>query len=166
VWRLQVTHLSDKTLLEILAGRIGFAEDPASGAHLAECSTCTRRLSDSQATWSVLGEWTLERPTPDLRDSIESAIDADATQGTRVLQPRSRWMGLTRIAASIVLSVGLGHAAGRLFRPAPSDMPCAMTAVTPDDVVELLSLDVLARSSPVGLIDVVEDAQVPESMGG
>lgn len=161
-----MTHLSDKVLLEILAGRMDSAADPATVSHLAACPACARRLSDLQATWSVLGEWTLERPTRDLRDSIERAIDADTTQGIRVLQPRPRWPGLTRIAASIVLSVGLGHAAGRLFRPSPSDMPRAMTAVTPDDVVELLSLDALARSSPVGLVDIVEDAEVPASMGG
>lgn len=159
-----MTHLTDHLLLEIVAGRLDPAASTATQAHLTACPACAGRLSALQATWSVLGEWTLAQPAADLIPSIEKAIEMGSRQAIRAIQPRLRWMNVARIAASIVLGVGLGHVAGRYFRTSPSSTPIA--AAAPDDVVNLLALDVLAQSGPVGLIDALTDVESSENTGG
>lgn len=125
-------HLSDNQLLDLLnveAGEKGPAYD-----HLTQCASCRQRFEAFQGPWDALGQWTIEDRTVDLTDRIMS--QARPIRSIGLWQPQA----LGRIAAAIILGLGLGALAGRP-KPGP---------ISDRQVAEAMYLDALALHSPTG----------------
>lgn len=125
-------HLSDKQLLEML-------EQPSDRkdafmAHLGQCDPCRQRWRNLQASWDTLGTWTVDMPEVDLTRRILERVESMHT--VYLWQPQA-WV---RIAASIIIGVGLGVLIGRL-ESAP---------VSADEVSQAIYLDTLALNSATG----------------
>jgi len=125
-------HLSDKQLLDTV-GR----DNPESAAaeHLQQCESCRARLDDFRQTWDVLGQWSVEDRQVDLTAGILRR--ARASRSIYLWQPRA----LLRIAASIIVGVGLGS-----LSALPGRGP-----VSVEQVSDAMHLDVLSLSSSTGL---------------
>lgn len=125
-------HLRDKELLTLLeqAGDRG----DASRAHLDACDACRQRWRSLQESWDTLGKWTVDVPKIDLTDRILGR--ARPVQTVYLWQPQA-WV---RIAASIVIGVGLGALMGRL----------GSTPVSSEEVSQAIYLDTLALNSSTG----------------
>ena len=125
-------HLSDTQLLEALeqphTRASGFTE------HLSGCASCRQRWIALQETWDVLGQWTVAEPDIDLTERI--------LQKARPVRPVYLWQARTliRIAASIIIGMGLGAI---LARPKP-------VPVSDRQVAQSMYLDVLALDSSTG----------------
>lgn len=124
-------HLSNKQLLELLSAG---PETEWARYHLGECAECRGRLAALREPWKVLGQWTVEEPAVDLTDGIMSQVRPMRT--TRLWQGRT----LIRIAASIILGIGLGTLVGE-----PKQ-----TVISDQQVAETMYLHALSLHSPTG----------------
>lgn len=84
-------------------------------AHLAECRTCRRLLSDLQAVRELLARARTPEPPPELLAGILRSTDQTASAG------RPRWHWLPALAAALLLVAGLRS--GRFPALAPSAAP-------------------------------------------
>ena len=101
-------HINDTQMLDMLGGHVQADEQESLLEHIAQCSNCRQRLNELKQTWDDLGAWEIDTSRVDLLPNLTSAI-----------HHRSRHtnfpsiQGLTRIAASILLTAVIGHVAGR-----------------------------------------------------
>jgi len=132
--------LNDKQLLEMLNHEL---PDKAF-EHFAACASCAERLQALQESWDLLGQWTIDVPDVDLTDRILSHVQC--------IRPIYLWQTQTliRVAASILIGVGVGGWLGRSGGQPVSDQ----------QVVESMYLDVLTLSSSTGwATPLLEDGQ-------
>jgi len=125
-------HLSDKQLLELLE-QSGNRKDPLPG-HLDQCGSCQERWQTLQESWDKLGAWTIDRPEIDLSERILGQV---VPQRTIFLWQPQAWV---RIAASVLIGVGLGLFMGRI-----GSAPMSTEQVSHD-----IYLDTLALNSSTG----------------
>ena len=101
-------HINDTQILDMLGGHIQADDQESLLAHIAQCPNCQQRLDELKQTWNDLGALEIDTSRIDLLSNLTSAIHY-----------RSRHInflsiqGLTRIAASILLAVVIGHVAGK-----------------------------------------------------
>lgn len=78
--------------------------------HLADCVECQVEVESLRATSAVLAETTAVAPPPELRERLMSEIRTVRPLPPQVPAPRSRfrrpWLGLTMVAASVILVLG------------------------------------------------------------
>jgi anti-sigma factor RsiW len=147
-------HLKDIDLIEMSAGRIANGKLSEMRVHLQSCAECAERLRQITAVDEAMGGWrTVDTGQIDVLDEVMDAIDQEDSQVSTLRW----WIGPVRIAASIALSVTLGHIAARsLWHPQPHD------EVTVADVEENLQLASLSSSSPVGLTGLLLEGLEPQ----
>jgi hypothetical protein len=124
-------HLTDKQLLNMLTDS---APDLGVAEHVADCDSCAQRLQALKVPWDVLGQWTLDAPDMDLTDQVLSRVQAN--RPIYLQQPQA----LIRIAASILIGVGVGSWLGQSTAQPVSDQ----------QVTEAMYLDVLTLNSSTG----------------
>ena len=101
-------HINDIMMIDLLGGHVQADEKESLLAHMAQCSNCQQRWNELRQTWDDLGALEIGTSRIDLLPKLTSAI-----------HHRSRYInflsiqGLTRIAASILLTAVIGHVAGR-----------------------------------------------------
>ncbi len=127
-------HLSDKELLDALSQG---TQESAAGEHLRQCESCRVRLEDFRQIWGLLGQWSLEDRQVDLTEAI--LRQARSERSIYLWQPRA----LLRIAASIIVGVGLGSLSALPTRG----------QISAQQVSDAMHLDVLAVSSSTGLAE-------------
>ncbi len=143
-------HLTEAQLLELIGGHLRPDDRTAAEDHLAACESCSRLHQQLLQTWNALGPWEVIPPGRDLSERI---IVAAGSRGT----PRcpSVWRRLTLVAlqaaASIVLAVGIGYAAGRSYRPEPP----ATARNMEQQAAASLYLDTFESGTPAGLSELV-----------
>ncbi|MEP0845915.1 MAG: hypothetical protein HRF50_03730 [Phycisphaerae bacterium] len=140
-------HLQEIELIALASGR---AADDAAQAHLEACEPCRRRFDAVRRTYDALGAWTAEPAAGELWPAVQRRLLHRPAFAER--SGRGRVIRLLRVAAAIVIGVGLGHGAGRLWSP-------ARTASSPPatDVGEALALYALENPSPTGLVMILGD---------
>jgi hypothetical protein len=129
-------HLTDKQLLELLE-QLGDQSDVLDGSrrdHLDQCDRCMQRWLDLQESWDTLGAWMVDMPKIDLTHRIMSQVVSTSTIHLR--QPRV-WL---RIAASVIIGVGVGALMGRTG-PKP---------VSAEQASQAIYLNTLALNSSTG----------------
>jgi len=143
-------HLTDIQLLELIGGHLRLDDRAGAEDHLAACESCRRQHEQLARTWEVLGQWD---PVPAGRDLSEMIL-ATATWDRKQRFPRV-WrrfaMVMLKAAASIVLAAGIGYAAGRSYRPAPSP-PAANIE---QQAASSIYLDTFESGTPAGLSEFV-----------
>ena len=136
-------HLTDKQLLELLEQFSDQADDVVQ--HLRQCDPCRQRWQDLQATWDALGDWTIDEPQTDLTDRIvQRAVSVSVIS---LGQPKV-WL---RIAASVIIGVGLGALVERM----------ESNSVSAEEASRAIYLDSLALHSSTGWTAPLLD-QLPE----
>ena len=136
-------HATDIELIELVAGRLTADRQAAVAAHLAACPECARRRDAIRATWDALGDWQVA-PGRDLAPAILAAARAPAW--------RERAKPFLRVAASVLIAIGVGHAAGRWAWPAlQGQSRPEPVAAEEQEAAQSLSLGVLEQVSPTGI---------------
>jgi hypothetical protein len=125
-------HLSDKQLLELLE-RSGDRKDALPG-HLDRCMPCQKRWQSLQESWHSLGAWTVDMPAIDLTERILCQV---VPQRTIFLWQPQAWV---RIAASVMIGVGLGLLMGRI----------GSTPASREQMTQAFYLDTLSLNSSTG----------------
>lgn len=142
-------HLREIELIELASGR---AADDVAQAHLEACESCRIRYEAVRHTHDALGRWTAEPAAGDLWPAVRRRLLRRPAAAERsALRRASR---LLRVAAAIVIGIGLGHGAGRLWTPGRTS-----TSTAAPDVGDALALYALENPSPTGLMLVLEEAE-------
>jgi predicted anti-sigma-YlaC factor YlaD len=120
--------------------------------HLAECPLCRARFSQHEALWRTLGEWAPDLPKAELITGIELKL--------RGAQPALRlfWFRqVTRIAAAVLIGVGAGHGAARIWLPEQPSPSSVAGAAHQKAATDALGIEYLEEASPAGLYAALSD---------
>jgi anti-sigma factor RsiW len=148
-------HISRADLIRLAAEELPDRLRPDLQAHLRACDLCRAACAEFSALRDLLGEWTVDAPSDDLLPAIEGRLDAP-----RPVISRPQWSAaarISRIAAAMLIGVGLGHLAGRLSRTAPTQEPLTVAQASEHDMAHELGLGVLESPTPAGLFTTVLD---------
>lgn len=143
-------HLTDIQMIEFLGGHLPSDQHLGAEEHLAACEVCRSRHEQLSEMWNVLGEWEVPAGEHDLREKVLAAAGAGGT--LRFSSAWRRWTLVTlKAAASVIIAIGIGYAAGRWNRPSP--LP------PPDDLerhaASSLYLQTFESGTPAGLSELV-----------
>lgn len=143
-----MSHPTERQLVEFVTRRLDPKDAGGLTLHLAGCSGCRIRAERLAALYPVLGAWEAPPPPRDFEHAILAAVDEE--QRTHL-----RWREYARVAAAVILALGLGHVAARSFR-ATSTLPPPADATT---AAQTLGLDALAGGDSGDLDIVLQLAQ-------
>lgn len=148
-----MSHPRPIELIEYVAGHCGNAE--VVREHLRECAACAEYVRSVQETWDALGQLPSEQLSADLLPRIEQAL------GRAEVQNRSAvaWFSRLRIAAAVMLALGIGHLAARGVRP---DAP----EIDPGQAAESIHLDFAGWRSASSLAELILAGPDEPSIGG
>ncbi|MCK4660577.1 MAG: zf-HC2 domain-containing protein [Phycisphaerae bacterium] len=148
-------------ILRLLSGELEPDGQREFREHLETCPVCRSAYEGLQASWDVLGGWRVDLSAIDLTERV--LADADV-QDRRLGQPirlAAYWTVPLRVAASILLAVGLGVGAGNLvptIKPETVSEPQAAF----EGVDEALEWVGLASESATGLLFGLEPDETQE----
>lgn len=145
-------HLKDIELIEISAGRVNPRAMQRMRSHLDRCPDCSHRLRQITAVDDALDDWrTVAGAPPGLVSEVLRAAHRESTHAS--------WGGVLRLAASVAISVSLGHLAARSFRDASP--PVSISAAEVEDSLQLAAL---SQATPVGLTDLFLNGAEPQEV--
>lgn len=112
-------HINQTEFLEYLAGSLKAPEKERFLKHLAQCHKCSERLKDIAETWDTLGQWNIDTTEHDMTGKIiASAQKTNISQIPLELRRKTKlWPEVLRVAASIIIAVGIGHNIGKYSVP-------------------------------------------------
>lgn len=110
-------HLSDIEVIEYVAGRLTASRHDEVREHIAACQECSGRWKETVETWNAMGQWEVDTADHDMAARITALAEkAERTQKPRPM-PRTLRLGflptMVRVAASIIIAVGVGHKLGK-----------------------------------------------------
>ncbi|MGD8452714.1 MAG: anti-sigma factor [Phycisphaerae bacterium] len=148
-------HVRQTELIQLAANELADPRRAEVEHHLAACPACRALYAQQQALWGALGDWRPDETPLDLRAGVERRL-ADSGANSRPL-----WLTLgraSRVAAAVVIGVGVGYGAARTWSPQqPTPVPVT-PAASEQAAVEALGIDYLAPPSPAGLYAALPDA--------
>ncbi len=110
-------HLDDIELIEYAAGNLTEPRAAEVREHIAACRQCSRRVQETGKLWDTLGHWEVEAARHDVAGRITALAaetPAQVTQKPATHVPSRRFLlQALRVAASIIIAVGLGNKLGR-----------------------------------------------------
>ncbi|MHC4352277.1 MAG: anti-sigma factor family protein [Planctomycetota bacterium] len=109
-------HLDDIELIEYVAGNLAEPRAAEIREHIAACRECSQRVKETDKLWDALAHWDVESAGRDIVGRITTLAyedRAEAVHGpsTYILRKKFLLQAL-RVAASIIIAVGLGHKLG------------------------------------------------------
>jgi len=151
-------HVREADLLALASGELSDARHREIELHVSSCAACRRAQAEMASVHGLLGEWDVDVGDRDAWQAIDRRLGAPAP----VRVPR-RWHGvarMSRIAAAVMLGVGMGHAAGRLTwtrgtLELATTPPAFSTSAFEHAAADELALYVLESPSSAGLFKTV-----------
>jgi anti-sigma factor RsiW len=146
-------HVSDIELIDLLGGHLSPERQEALEGHLATCADCAGRRANLARTWNTLGEWDIP---PNVGDLAEKVVRRATRQAPR---RSSGWpRRAMRVAAAVLLTIGVGHGAGRWVRSGTAVTPATPPPIAHSDeqaVTDALYLAALDGGSGPGIAQAV-----------
>ena len=109
-------HLDEIELIEFAAGNLAEPRAAEVREHVAACRECSRRVQEMGKLWDTLGRWNVEPAEHDVADRITALAHenrAESVRGPSIFVLRKKFlMQALRVAASVLIAVGLGHKLG------------------------------------------------------
>jgi anti-sigma factor RsiW len=125
---------NETELIRLIAKELPADDEARLRSHVGRCPSCAEARRQLLAVWDALDADAAVTPADDLTHRILTAAGRPA--------PATYWPHATRVAATMLLAIGAGVAAGVLV---PQRRPSvAAPPVTADQVVHGLGLDLLA----------------------
>jgi len=107
-------HITDIELIEYLAGNLTESRTVEVREHIAACPQCSQRIEQMQKLSGTLELWEVDTAGHDVAERVAALAEQtgqDQPSSTRELLIRFTPQ-IVRIAASILIAVGLGHKLG------------------------------------------------------
>ncbi len=155
-------HPSESILIRLAAGELPPEQRAGLNEHVAACAVCRAALEQLNSVRRLLGVWQPDAGAHDVWPALEQRLEARGAL-------RVAWVGvhrLSRIAAIVVLGVGLGYGSTRLaqvrYAVAPTEAPRADAG----DALAALGFDAIQLTSATGLYAVVDPASAEQDSAG
>jgi len=155
-----MNHPRELDLIELAAGHLPEQARRQTEEHLATCETCHRLASEIAAVHCRLGAWAPPAGSRDAWTDIEQALSTPRPLRSRPIWQRASWA--VRVAAALLIGVGMGHIAGRLTLPPDQVGPLADAEAADVAAAEELSLHVFESTSPSGLFAIYSELMAGE----
>ena len=144
--------ISDLELLEYIAGRLSPNRTVRIDSLLAESEPARLRLQRFRRTWEAMGHWDVSADERDVLPAVMQRIESRRGRGVRFVLD---WGATARIAATWIIAIASGVAAGRAVlsgrTPVPPADEAAPRQVLDADVADSLHLGVLGSGGSTGL---------------
>ncbi|MBC8472574.1 MAG: zf-HC2 domain-containing protein [Planctomycetes bacterium] len=109
-------HVNDIELMEYVAGKLTALGSEKVREHLEACKECSVRWRKAVELWKSLGQWSVDTAGHDVADRITALADQAGREQRRSEKTHVLSVGflpaVLRIAASIIIAVGVGHKLG------------------------------------------------------
>ena len=107
-------HIADIELIEHVAGNLTESRTVEVREHIAACPQCLQRIEQMQKLSDMLGLWEFETAGHDVAERVAAlAEETEQDQPSATREHLMKFMPqVLRIAASIIIAVGLGHKLG------------------------------------------------------
>ena len=110
-------HVNDIELIEYIAGKLTASRSEEVQEHMAACKECSDRWREAVEVWNALGQWSVDTADHDVTQRI-TALAEEAERGQKQHKiARELQIGflpaVVRVAASIIIAVGVGHKLGK-----------------------------------------------------
>ncbi len=110
-------HVNDIELIEYVAGKLTTSRNEYVREHIAACKECSDRWREAVEVWNALGQWSVDTADHDVTQRI-TALTEEAERGQKQHKiARDLQIGflpaVVRVAASIIIAVGVGHKLGK-----------------------------------------------------
>jgi anti-sigma factor RsiW len=152
-----VDHISPSEAIRYVGGELPPAEQAGLERHVAECPVCRACVEEQRELFALLGAWQVRPRTADQAAAVLDRLDAATEGGTRRLNVPA----VLRVAAAVVLGVGLGYAGGRLV-PVTDSTPRSDRAATAS---EPPAYELLSEPDVVGLWWTYDELEVQQGEG-
>lgn len=143
-------HLSPSQVIAYVGGESTPTDRAACAAHLAMCSACATLVQTQQRLVGVLDAWgPADASETDVAAAVLARLDAPQTLRLRPW----RWAAALRVAAAIVLGLGVGYFSGRWRVSVTPAQPVAVPTIpgATDTTVEPLDYALFADPDMTGL---------------
>lgn len=136
-------HISEIELIEYVAGRLIASRQEEVREHITACEECSGRWREAVETWNVLGQWNVDAGDRDVAGRIIARAEEAESSRKQPRLPRILRVGLLRtalrVAASIIIAIGVGHQLGRYS--VTGSMPSAPSSTNRPEYLAALGLE-------------------------
>jgi anti-sigma factor RsiW len=110
-------HINEIELREYVADKLTASRSEEVREHITACRECSDRWREAVEMWDTLGQWSVDTADHDVAERIiaiaeETEREKGQSEKTNILR-----VGLLpvvlRIAASIIIAIGIGHKLGK-----------------------------------------------------
>jgi len=108
-------HINDNELMEYVADRLAPPQKEQVAEHIAGCPDCSQRRRQAQMLWDSLDQWTVDTSGHEIADRVTALAQEHKSvraQMHKTYAP-STYALVLRVAASILIAVGVGYKLGR-----------------------------------------------------
>lgn len=151
-------HIKEIELTEYVGGNLAAERAQQVREHTAACPECSQRVLEAERLWNTLGDWSVETAGHDVADRVVALAHRPSSLAHRPSSIVPRLSFVLRVAASIIIAVGVGHKLGEYS--VTSGKPQAASSEDEPDYLAALGLE---WSSGLAWL-VLEEA--PAEMGG
>ena len=110
-------HINDIEIQNYLADKLTASEKQQMQEHLAICEECSDRWRKTVEVWDALGQWDVDTAGRDLTGRIIAIAEQEGQDSIKHNNIHKLWKEflpvVLRVAASIVIAVGVGHKLGK-----------------------------------------------------
>ena len=111
-------HINDIELMEFIAGRLTASRSEEIEKHIAACPECSGRRQEAEKLWNTLGKWNVDTENRNIAGrvlaSAKNSQPNPRQYGRQNIIKDDFWMDALRIAASVIIAVGIGQKLGKL----------------------------------------------------
>jgi anti-sigma factor RsiW len=111
-------HINDSELTEFVSGRLPASRSEDVRKHIVACPECSERHRETAKMWETLGRWDIDAVGHNIADKVLASVKESQTGLKQNEQSHivkgDFWKDVLRVAALIVIAVGLGQKLGRI----------------------------------------------------
>ena len=145
-----MSHVSVTNLIKLAAGELPEDQRRTIEEHIASCSACRAAFEEHRALRDVLGQWQVTAETSDMWPGVDRRLD-----NRRLTIIRPVWATVGRIAAAVVLGVGVGYVGGRMATHTGTPQQPVAAAVSDEDALSAIAFEFIESPSATGLVPTV-----------
>ena len=110
-------HVNDIEIQNYITGKLTTSEKRELQEHLAICEECSDRWHKAVEVWDALGQWDVDTTGRDLTERIIAIAGREGQDSIKHNNIHKLWKeflpAALRVAASIIIAVGVGHKLGK-----------------------------------------------------
>lgn len=110
-------HINDIELTEYVAGKLSVSRTDEVREHMTACRECADRWHKAIELWNALGQWEVDTAGHEVAGRVTAMAEKAEQQQKQSEKTHVLQVGflpvILRVAASIIITVGVGHKLGK-----------------------------------------------------